>query len=129
MDETYRLPAALRRETGLTALALDGRRFLAVAATALRIVGVQDRFRRRGAARPRGERVRLGFERLGLTYLKLGQFLAMRFDLLPRDICEELNKLFESVPPVAFHEVRELIESELGRPMEEVIETVEETPI
>jgi ubiquinone biosynthesis protein len=129
MDNVYRLPEALTRETGAGALALDLRRLLAVAAAALRIVGLADRLRPGRVTRPRGERVRVAFERLGLTYLKLGQFLAMRFDLLPRDVCDELNKLFERVAPVAFDDLRELIESELERPIDQVFSSFEETPI
>ena len=63
-------------------------------------------------------RIRLAMEELGMTYLKLGQFLAMRFDLLPIEVCRELNRLFEDVPPMAFEEVRSVVESELQGPLE-----------
>jgi len=76
-----------------------------------------------------GEALRLAFEELGLTYLKLGQFLALRFDILPEEICQELNKLFESVAPMTFEEVRERIQSELGCPLEDVFPVFDRVPI
>jgi ubiquinone biosynthesis protein len=65
-----------------------------------------------------GERLRLAFEELGITYLKLGQFLTMRFDILPADVCAELNRLFESVPPMNFETARHIVESELKMPID-----------
>jgi ubiquinone biosynthesis protein len=82
---------------------------------------------------PRGpgvaQRVRRGLEQLGLTYLKLGQYLAMRFDILPPEVCRELGNLFESVPPMPFALARGVIESELGRPLEELFAEFEAEPI
>jgi ubiquinone biosynthesis protein len=69
----------------------------------------------RGPANP--VRIRLALEELGLTFLKLGQFLATRFDILPAEFCEELSRLFESVPPMRVEQVVSVIESELGGPV------------
>jgi ubiquinone biosynthesis protein len=63
-------------------------------------------------------RLRRVLEDLGLTYLKLGQFLALRFDILPREVCEELNRLFESVAPMPPTVSRAIVEGELGGPLE-----------
>ncbi len=63
-------------------------------------------------------RFRRALEDLGLTYLKLGQFLALRFDILPPEVCEELNRLFETVPPMPAEAARSLIEAELGGRLE-----------
>jgi len=63
-------------------------------------------------------RLRRALEDLGLTYLKLGQFLALRFDILPKDICEELGRLFETVRPLPPDITRAIIEAELGGPLE-----------
>ena len=63
-----------------------------------------------------GARVRRAFERLGITYVKLGQFLAMRFDILPEDVCRELARLFDAVPPMKIETVLATIERELGQP-------------
>jgi ubiquinone biosynthesis protein len=54
----------------------------------------------------------------GVTGLKLGQFLALRSDLLPPHVCRELDNLFENVAPVPFELVRKVIEADLGEPME-----------
>lgn len=54
----------------------------------------------------------------GVTGLKLGQFLALRSDLLPPHVCRELDNLFENVAPVPVDLVRTVIETDLGEPME-----------
>jgi ubiquinone biosynthesis protein len=56
-------------------------------------------------------------DRGGLIYRKLGQYLAMRTDLLPPEVCQELDLLFEAVTPMTADEVVRLIEAELGRPL------------
>jgi ubiquinone biosynthesis protein len=70
---------------------------------------------------PRGPsgpvRLRMAMEHLGVTYLKLGQFLAMRFDVLPAAYCQELGALFDNVPPTPFETARDVVESELGQPL------------
>jgi ubiquinone biosynthesis protein len=63
--------------------------------------------------------MRQAMEEMGLTYLKLGQYLAMRFDLLPEEVCEEMNHLFEEVKPLSFEQVRRTVETELGGRLEE----------
>ena len=70
-------------------------------------------------------RLRLAMESLGVTYLKLGQFLAMRFDLLPAAYCQELGTLFDQVPPEPFEAARQLVESELGRPLDDLFASFE----
>ncbi len=83
--------------------------------------------------RPRGpaagERLRLAFEELGITYLKLGQFLTMRFDILPAEVCTELNRLFESVPPMDFEDARAIVESELHAPIHDIFPRFDPVPI
>lgn len=76
-----------------------------------------------------GRRLREAFQRLGVTYVKLGQFLAMRFDILPDEICKELAQLFDRVPPVAAHWIRRTIEEEFDRPLEDVYDRFEWEPI
>ena len=73
--------------------------------------------------------LRVLFERLGLTYLKLGQFLAMRLDLLPAPVRQELDKLFENVQPVPFEQIRQLMETELQAPLGEVFRDFSPRPI
>src|SRR5580765_1737074 len=61
-------------------------------------------------------RIRIALERLGGTYIKLGQFVAMRFDLVPRDVARELEKLFDTAPALPLADVLRVVEEELGRP-------------
>ena len=68
-------------------------------------------------------------ERLGPTYIKLGQIMAVREDLLPAVITDELKQLFDAAPAVAFPVMRRLIETELGRPLGELFQQVEEQPL
>ena len=60
---------------------------------------------------PRGVRIRLTLEALGPIFVKFGQVLSTRRDLLPDDISDELAKLQDQVPPFSNAESRELIES------------------
>ena len=64
--------------------------------------------------RPGPVRMRLAFEQLGGAWIKLGQMLALRFDLLPAAYCDELFKLLNQVAPFSYDEVRAIIRQELG---------------
>ncbi len=59
-------------------------------------------------------RLRMAFETLGGAWIKLGQMLAMRFDLLPAAYCDELFKLLNQVQPFPYRQVREIVRQELG---------------
>jgi ubiquinone biosynthesis protein len=59
-------------------------------------------------------RMRSAFEELGGAWVKLGQMLALRFDLLPEEYCDELFGLLNQVAPFSYAEVRGIIRSELG---------------
>ena len=74
-------------------------------------------------------RIRRAIEGLGLTYLKLGQFLALRYDVVPKEICDQLNQLFESVEPMPFERAKAIIEAELGAPIEKLYQDFGDTPI
>src|SRR5690349_10057042 len=74
-------------------------------------------------------RIRQLFDDLGLTYVKFGQFLAMRFDLLPADICRSLEELFENVRPIPFEQVRMVVEQELRGPLELSYSVFEREPL
>ena len=77
----------------------------------------------------RAERVRMAFEELGPTYIKLGQILSTRPDLVQIDFVRELSKLQDEVPPFPFEDARRIVESELGSPLENIFATFEETPL
>lgn len=68
-------------------------------------------------------RMRTAFERLGGAWIKLGQMLALRFDLLPAAYCDELFKLLNQVAPFSWAEVRDIIGTELGDEPEVVFRT------
>ena len=82
-----------------------------------------------GTHLPRGERIRLSLEALGPIFVKFGQVLSTRRDLLPEDIADELAKLQDQVPPFSNEESRRLIEEALGQPIEEVFISFDATPI
>ena len=71
-----------------------------------------------GTKLPRGERIRLTLEALGPIFVKFGQVLSTRRDLLPEDIANELAKLQDQVPPFSNAESRRLIEEAIGQPIE-----------
>ncbi len=74
-------------------------------------------------------RVRRALEDLGPTFVKLGQVLATRVDLLPPDWIDELSELQNSVPPLPFEQVRPQLVADLGLPPEEVFLRLDETPL
>jgi ubiquinone biosynthesis protein len=73
-----------------------------------------------GKDRSGATRLRLALEELGPSFVKLGQIMSTRADLLPPDLIVELTKLQDSVPPVAFAEIKEQIERSLGADLDEV---------
>jgi len=76
-----------------------------------------------------GERIRLVIEELGPTYIKIGQIASTRADIIPQDILRELEKLQENVPSFSFEEVSEIVEEELGSPLEEVFSSFDKRVI
>ena len=68
----------------------------------------------------RAQRLRLLLLDLGPTFIKLGQLLSTRPDLVPRDLIEELSRLQDDVPPFPFEEVTSIIEQEFGRHWSEI---------
>lgn len=77
---------------------------------------------------PRGERVRLALEDLGPIYIKFGQILSTRRDLLPDDIAEELTRLQDQVPPFSDQQARAIIERDLGQPIDAIFAEFGATP-
>ncbi|MDH3973776.1 MAG: AarF/UbiB family protein [Deltaproteobacteria bacterium] len=75
------------------------------------------------------ERIRLAFEELGPTFIKLGQLIASRPDLVPAEYCEEFNKLLDEVPPFPFLDVKRVIEDEFKVPVEEMYKEFNEKPV
>ena len=77
---------------------------------------------------PRGVRLRKALESLGPIFIKFGQVLSTRQDLLPDDIANELKQLQDNVPPFPSEEAVALLEDFYGRPVDEVFCVFERTP-
>jgi predicted unusual protein kinase regulating ubiquinone biosynthesis (AarF/ABC1/UbiB family) len=77
----------------------------------------------------RETRIRLALEELGPTFIKLGQIMSTRPDLVGAELAEELEKLQTAVPADPFAAVAELLEEELGRPLQDVFLEFCETPV
>lgn len=75
------------------------------------------------------ERMRLAFEELGPTFIKLGQLLSTRPDVIPRSFVEEFAKLQDNVPSFPFEEAEIQIRLELGRPVDEVFYQIDPMPV
>jgi ubiquinone biosynthesis protein len=78
---------------------------------------------------PRSVRIRHALERLGPTFVKMGQLLATRRDLVTPDLAAELGKLQDDVPTLPWDEMRPRIEEELGGTVAELFATFDETPV
>ena len=76
----------------------------------------------------RGQRIRMACEELGTTFVKLGQILSNRSDILPKDIIEELKKLQNNVKPFDEKEAVAIVEQELQKPINEAFESFDTTP-
>jgi ubiquinone biosynthesis protein len=79
--------------------------------------------------RTNAERVRLAFEELGPTFIKLGQILSTRPDLIPMEYVNELAKLQDSVPSFPFEQVEEIIREEFGKDAKELFKEFDPVPI
>ena len=75
------------------------------------------------------KRLRLTIEDLGPTYIKLGQILSTRSDLLPPDYLDELSYLQDRVAPVSWESAKSVIESELGASIQDLFAHIDPTPI
>ncbi|MDP1657827.1 MAG: AarF/UbiB family protein, partial [Methylotenera sp.] len=83
----------------------------------------------RNTSKPRGERLRLALEALGPIFVKFGQMLSTRRDLIPLDIADELAKLQDQVPPFAFAEVEAVIQEAFSLPLNQIFSDFEQTAI
>ncbi|MES2088895.1 MAG: ubiquinone biosynthesis regulatory protein kinase UbiB [Pseudomonadota bacterium] len=108
---------------GLDALALDSLRRPSLRLLS-RIISTG-----RGLHAPRGERLRLALERLGPIFVKFGQMLSTRRDLLPPDVADELAKLQDRVPPFPSAESIRLVEKALGKPISAIFKQFDVEPV
>ena len=77
----------------------------------------------------RWERVRMAVEELGPTFIKLGQLLSNRNDVLPEGLLLELEKLQDDCPPIPPKSVRKIVERELGAPVEQLFSKFDWNPV
>jgi ubiquinone biosynthesis protein len=88
--------------------------------------------RERGTPRSQAglaRRLRRSFERLGSTYVKLGQIVSAFEGLFPDELVTEFKKLRDQVPPERFGAIRQVVEEELGRPLDTVFDRFDEAPL
>ncbi len=85
--------------------------------------------RRRNSSAPVGERIRLALEELGPIFVKFGQAISTRRDLLPPDIANELAKLQDAVPPFPAEQAIAILEEAYGQPVDEVFDDFVSEPL
>ena len=78
---------------------------------------------------PRGQRLRMALEHLGPIFVKFGQVLSTRRDLLPEDVADELARLQDRVPPFPAAQARRLVEQAFGRPIEALFSQFDAEPV
>ncbi len=83
----------------------------------------------RDLRRPRGERLRLALESLGPIFVKFGQVLSTRRDLMPPDIADQLALLQDRVPPFGSEQAVAIIERAFGRPLDQVFASFDRQPV
>ncbi|MFP4445547.1 MAG: ABC1 kinase family protein [Desulfosudaceae bacterium] len=90
---------------------------------------ISRRQREQTRSHTRAERVRMAFEELGPTFIKLGQVLSSQPGLIPIDIVSELAKLQDDVPPSDFEPIAEKIEKELQAPVSSLFRHLDKRPL
>jgi len=83
----------------------------------------------RDTSKPRAVRLRLALENLGPIFVKFGQMLSTRRDLMPADIADELAKLQDQVPPFPSAQAVAMLEANFRKPLSEVFQSFDEVPI
>ncbi|HEX5339096.1 MAG TPA: ubiquinone biosynthesis regulatory protein kinase UbiB [Gallionella sp.] len=83
----------------------------------------------RDTSKPRAVRLRLALENLGPIFVKFGQMLSTRRDLMPSDIADELAKLQDQVPPFPSAQAVAILEATYRKPLREVFASFDETPV
>src|SRR3989338_3707397 len=73
--------------------------------------------------------LRKTIERLGPTFIKFGQILSIRPDLIPKEYCKELEKLLDKVPEFSFNEAKDALEKEFGKKLDSIFLHFEKKPI
>ena len=93
------------------------------------VSGALDVVLRRASVERRATRFRLLIEKAGGSFIKVGQQLSVRADLLPHAFCVELSKLLDRVPAMRLEQAVAIIERGAGKPLEEIFESFDPKPI
>lgn len=75
------------------------------------------------------EKIRVLFEELGPTFVKMGQILSTRPDLIPKDFIEQFKQLQDGAKAIPYSEIKEVVESAFDLPIEEIFKEIDETPL
>ncbi len=105
------------------------RKFFRAAGSRVTALLLRPFVKRRIRNKPFEVQLRLRLEMLGPTYVKLGQIMAIREDILPSNITDELKQLLDQLPPVPYKQIEEIIEKSLERPASELFESVDPNPL
>lgn len=116
--ESKRPPRAARLAQIMAVLSKYGLDFLAEANSPWRFLAWPKKLFKRTDRRAQPEKLRLALEELGGAYIKLGQAVSTRTDLVPAEYVRELARLQDDAPPVPYEEIARAIETECGRPPE-----------
>src|SRR5688572_1122585 len=105
-------PQSRLKRTGQIARVLSkhGLDWLAETESPWRFLGLPKKLFKRTDKHPQPEKVRLALEELGATYIKLGQAISTRTDIVPPEYVRELAKLQDDAPPVPYEEIAKIIE-------------------
>lgn len=129
-QDDYRLYVRKVRKPEISVLQVFQRMIVwAVAASRLLFRFSKIRFKGRVDAADMGILLRLFFQEVGGTAIKIGQQLASRVDMLDFKICSELTLLTDRVPPFEFDQAKEIIETSIGKPMLDVFESIDTEPV
>ncbi len=107
--------------------ALVPREFAHLAPGSVRMLGAVTRIGARGRNLRPGQRLAAAFERLGPAYVKLGQFMATRPDIIGFELADDLARLQDKMPPFAQSEARAEIERAFGAPVDKLFESFTES--
>ena len=88
-----------------------------------------DRLRGRDTIQRRAERVRIALERVGGTFVKFGQQVAMRIDVVPWEYCVELSKMLDRMPPFPVEHALAAVERAAGKPWTEIFSVFDPQPV
>src|SRR5690606_20299774 len=78
---------------------------------------------------PPPQRLRCALEEMGPTFVKLGQILATRVDMFPREWIDEFERLQDNAPALPFEQLLPMVEQALGKPVSKVFRTIDPLPL